>query len=106
MNKIKHIGKCNLIISCFFVSFLSFAGDPMEGKKLSVSCTACHGPAGISIVPLWPNLAGQKEEYLIKQLKAFRSGERKNPPMLPFVAPLSDEDMEDLAAYYSSLKCE
>lgn len=89
-----------------FVSFFpAFAGDAALGKKKSAVCTACHGPAGISISPLWPNLAGQKEQYIIKQLKAFKSGERKEPTMLPFITPLSDDDIKNLAAYYSSLKC-
>ena len=54
--------------------------------------------------PLWPNLAGQKEQYLIKQIKAFRDGTRQDPMMAPMVAVLSDTDIDNLAAYYSSQK--
>ncbi len=57
-----------------------------------------------ALSPLWPNLAGQKEQYLIKQIKAFRDGTRQDPMMAPMVAALSDTDIENLAAYYSSQK--
>ena len=64
---------------------------------------ACHGANGISPNDIWPNLAGQKEGYLAKQLKAFRDGQRKDPMMAPMVAALSDADIADLAAYFASL---
>jgi cytochrome c553 len=67
-------------------------------------CGACHGAAGISAIPTYPNLAGQKEAYLVIQLKAFKSGARNNAVMKGMVASLSDTDMADLAAYYASLK--
>ena len=79
------------------------AGDPAAGKTKAASCAACHGPAGVSASPLWPNLAGQKDQYLVKQMKAFRDGQRQDPLMAPMAAGLSDEDIEDLAAYYASL---
>jgi len=81
----------------------SIAGDPAAGKAKSATCAGCHGPEGISMNDLWPNLAGQKEGYLVAQLKAFKSGERTNPMMSPMAAPLSDEDIADLAAYFASL---
>jgi cytochrome c553 len=84
-------------------STLLLAGDAAAGKAKSATCAACHGPDGISTNDLWPNLAGQKEGYLIAQMKAFRDGQRSNPMMAPMMAPLSDTDIEDLAAYYSSL---
>ncbi len=65
---------------------------------------ACHGAAGISPNDLWPNLAGQKEGYLLKQIKAFRDGDRIDAMMAPMVKPLTDADVENLAAYFSSLK--
>ena len=85
--------------------FLWGAGNIAKGKAKAVTCIACHGLKGISNNPLWPNLAGQKEEYLIKQIKAFKSGIRKDPSMAPMVTPLTEEDIKNLAAYYSSLKC-
>jgi len=85
-------------------SFSIFAGDIEAGKTKSAVCAACHGAAGISASPLWPNLAGQKEAYLVKQIKAFKSGERKDPSMVPMVVGLTDSDIDNLAAYYASLK--
>lgn len=81
-----------------------FAGDAAAGKGKSMMCAACHGTAGISAVPMYPNLAGQKEAYTAKQLKDFKSGKRNDPTMKGMVASLSDEDIANLAAYYASLK--
>ena len=81
-----------------------FAGDAAAGKGKSVMCAACHGAAGVSAVPTYPNLAGQKEAYLAKQLKDFKSGKRNDPTMKGMVMALSPADMENLAAYYASLK--
>lgn len=79
------------------------AGDAEAGKTKSAVCAACHGAEGISQMDIYPNLAGQKAAYLVKQLKAFKAGERNDPIMAPMAMPLSDQDMEDLAAYYASL---
>lgn len=78
-------------------------GDPQAGKAKAVLCAACHGPDGVSVNPLWPSLAGQHELYLAKQIRLFRDGEREEITMQPFVQNLSDQDIEDLAAYYASL---
>ena len=91
------------LLGGLLVSCSALAGDPVAGKARAATCAACHGPNGISSNPMWPNLAGQKEQYLIKQLKAFRSGKRKDPSMGPMAKPLSDADIEDLAAYYAGL---
>ncbi len=80
------------------------AGDAAAGKSKSVVCGACHGPDGNSSNPMWPNLAGQHAPYIVKQLKDFKSGARKDPVMAPMAKPLSDQDMENLAAYYTSQK--
>ena len=80
------------------------AADIEAGKAKATLCAACHGPDGISMNDLWPNLRGQKQGYLIKQIKAYRDGERQDPTMLPMVKPLTDEDIENIAAYYSSLE--
>jgi cytochrome c553 len=77
-------------------------GDAIAGKNKSSVCTACHGATGASPNQLWPNLAGQRYAYLVKQLKEFRDGTRKDPVMEPFAKPLSDEDIENLAAYFST----
>ena len=81
----------------------AMAGDAAAGKSRAASCAACHGVTGISSNDMWPNLAGQKETYLVLQLKAFRDGNRKNPMMAPMAAGLSDDDIANLAAYYASL---
>ncbi len=79
------------------------AGDAEKGKAKSTTCVACHGANGISLIPMYPNLAGQKEQYLALQMKAFRDGERKNMIMAPMAAGLSDEEVANLAAYYAGL---
>ena len=79
------------------------AGDVDAGKAKAVSCAGCHGANGISSNPLWPNLAGQKDGYLAKQMKAFRDGTRNDPMMSPISMPLSDADIDNIAAYYSGL---
>ena len=65
---------------------------------------ACHGPDGISVAPNYPNLKGQKEAYLKKAITDFRSGTRTDPTMNAMVAALTDADIDNLAAYYSSMK--
>lgn len=79
-------------------------GDAAAGKAKSATCAGCHGATGHSAVPTYPNLAGQKEAYLVKQLKAFKDGSRKDPTMGAMVAALNDADMANLAAYFSSQK--
>jgi cytochrome c553 len=79
-------------------------GDADAGKTKSVPCQACHGPDGnAGIDPQYPRLAGQYRDYIAKALHEYKSGERKNPIMAGFAATLSDADIEDLAAYFSSL---
>ena len=82
------------------------AGDAVAGKAKAGTCFTCHGVDGMSNVPLYPNLAGQKEQYLIKALKAYQTGERADPTMKAMAAPLSDTDIENLAAYFAGLNCQ
>lgn len=79
------------------------AGDAATGKEKAALCAACHGADGISPNDLWPNLKGQKFGYLVKQMKALRDGSRSDPMMSPMAAPLTDEDIDNLAAYFSSM---
>ena len=81
-----------------------FAGDHAAGQKKSQACAACHGPDGNSQAPDFPKIAGQHYDYLLKTLKDYKSGARKNPIMAPLVANLTQRDIEDLAAYFSSQK--
>jgi cytochrome c553 len=80
------------------------AGDAEAGKAKSAACAACHGVDGNSAAPNFPKLAGQHADYTAKQLAEFKSGERKDFIMNGMAAPLSEQDMADLAAYYASLK--
>ena len=73
------------------------------GAGKTQKCEACHGADGIAKIAEAPNLAGQNEQYLVRQLTAFKTGERKNE-MMGVVAPtLSDQDIADLAAYYAAI---
>lgn len=78
------------------------AGDPKAGETKAAVCMACHGPAGNSIVPTWPKLAGQHPEYIYKQLMDFKGGARVNDQMSPQVIPLNEQDFMDLAAYFAN----
>ncbi|WLQ17258.1 cytochrome c [Hahella aquimaris] len=92
---------------CLVAAFLSgnaLAGDATAGKAKAATCAGCHGAEGVSGNGLWPNLAGQKEGYLVKQMKDFRDGKRNDPMMSSMAKPLSDDDIANLAAYYSQLK--
>jgi cytochrome c553 len=82
----------------------SMAADIAAGKSRAAQCAACHGPDGHAVMPQTPNLAGQDEDYLAEQLKAFRSGERQNETMSVIAKPLSDVEIANLAAYFHSLK--
>jgi cytochrome c553 len=80
------------------------AGDVAAGQTKSAACAACHGADGRGTTPLFPNLNGQKPEYLMVQLKAFRDGKRTDPTMAPMAMALSDQDIADLATFYGGLK--
>ena len=84
-----------------FVSY-SNAADVAMGKEKSEACAACHGANGISVSENFPNLAGQKEKYLNKQLHAFKAKTRENTLMNAIAEQLSDDDIGDLAAFFSS----
>lgn len=79
-------------------------GSPEAGQQKSAPCVACHGVDGNSVNPEWPSIAGQHPKYIVQQLQAFKNGARQNPLMTPQAQPLSEQDMQDLAAYYSSQK--
>ena len=69
-------------------------------------CIGCHGQDGNSVVPTYPKLAGQHAQYLEKQLKDFRSGLRPDPVMRSFAKGLSDQEIHDLAVYFSQQKAQ
>lgn len=78
------------------------AGNAAAGQNKSAVCHACHGPTGNAVQPIYPDLGGQHQDYLEKTLRAFRDGSRPNAIMAGFATNLSDTDIEDLAAWYSS----
>ncbi len=79
-------------------------GDPAAGKVKTRACVTCHGVDGMSRLPSAPNLAGQNEWYLAKQLRDYRSGKRTHQFMSIVAKNLSDTDIGDLAAWYASIK--
>ncbi|MGF1760530.1 c-type cytochrome [Photobacterium sagamiensis] len=83
------------------------AGDPVAGKAKAALCAACHGADGIAMIPGYPNLKGQNEQYLVSSLKAYKSKQRNggmSMVMQPQAALLSDDDIANVAAYFSQLK--
>lgn len=78
------------------------AGDADAGQGKAAICAACHGVDGNSAVPNWPKIAGQHAAYLERQLGLIKGGERAVPEMIGIVAGLSDQDMADVAAYFST----
>jgi len=94
-----------LLIISFLVTSLSFAaGDPIAGKKKAgQTCQSCHGMDGLGINNTYPKLAGQFADYMVKALSDYKTGERKNPIMSGFASSLSEQDIENVAAYYSRL---
>jgi cytochrome c553 len=91
-------------VALFSMSTIVLAGGDVEaGKEIAVKvCAACHGADGNSQIPTNPKLAGQYESYLARALMDYQSGARKNPIMSGFAATLSDEDIENVSAYFSS----
>jgi cytochrome c553 len=82
----------------------AFAADIGAGKIKAQACVMCHGEAGMSQMPNAPHLAGQPAIYLVEQLKNFRSGKRPDPVMSVIAKPLTDTDIDDLAAWYGSIQ--
>ena len=93
------------LIVAVFGAANAFAADPAAGKKVAQStCAICHGLDGIAKNPDAPHLAAENVEYLMRQLKAFKAGERKHEQMSIIAQSLSDEQMANVAAWYSSIK--
>lgn len=79
------------------------AGDAKAGRKKAQQCQTCHGIDGVAKLPEAPNLSGQTEIYIVKALNDYRSGARKNEVMSVMAQQLNDQDVLDLAAWYSSI---
>lgn len=102
----KKLASWVMLLACAgFSAVASAAGDAAKAAEMAKTvCAACHGAEGNSPAPTFPNLAGQSEDYLVKQLKEFQSGARNNAVMAPMAAALTPEDMQNLAAYFASQK--
>ncbi len=85
----------------FALASISGASAADGPPAKAATCTACHGADGNSINPIWPNLAGQGAPYIVAQLQAFKANERVNASMNGMAAPLSEDDMHEIAAYYA-----
>ncbi|WED42723.1 c-type cytochrome [Legionella cardiaca] len=89
-----------LVVFCTFTSNAAEQSNTQAGK--TATCVACHGPQGVSVNPIWPNLAGQHASYTLKQLQDFKKGTTRNAPaMTGIVAVLNEADMAELAAFYA-----
>ena len=91
------------LVALFALPSFAASGDPEVGRKKSEPCKACHGEAGISASPEFPNLAGQQADYLVAVINHYKNGKRKNAIMQGQVANLTQRDIQDLTAYYSRL---
>ncbi|HJP97316.1 MAG TPA: cytochrome c [Rhodanobacteraceae bacterium] len=91
----------SLVLACGTAAAAS--GNAADGAKKAAACEACHGKDGNGIAPNYPALAGQYQDYLQQALHEYKSGRRTNAIMNGMAAPLSDQDIDDLAAYFSSL---
>ncbi len=96
------ITSITLIIISLFVTNVQGEGSIEKGREKARACQVCHGQGGKSNNPTYPRLAGQHAKYIVKQLKAFKSGTRKDPIMNGMASTLSFDDMEDVAAFFQS----
>ena len=90
------------LISLMAPSLLFAQGDAAAGQAKSALCGTCHGADGNSVLSVNPKLAGQNAKYLVKQMMDFKSGARPGPVMVAMIASVSEQDMQDIAAYYAS----
>lgn len=99
---------CVILLTCAAWSLnwpgAAAAGDPAVGRQKAAACRTCHGLDGLSRQPDAPHIAGQIEAYLRDQLAKYRSGERPHPVMQVIAKQLSDADIDDVSAYYASIK--
>lgn len=98
MRKLLAVGTMAAALGCAGAAYAQ--GSVEAGGQKSAVCAACHGPDGNSPNPEWPSLAGQHQNYIVAQLRAFQEGSRQDPLMTPMALGLSEQDMLDLAAFY------
>lgn len=91
-----------LILLGFSTFLLAAPADISRGQTKAAMCVACHGATGISVLPDYPNLAGQKAGYLQQALTAYRDGQRQHQIMAPMAQGLTDQDIADIAAFFAA----
>lgn len=98
--------KLTILLGALAFSTGALAGGNAEAgkKKAEEICVACHGVDGKSPSDQFPHLAGQHEDYIVATLKKYKSGKRSNPIMAGMVAALTEQDIKNVAAWYSSQK--
>jgi cytochrome c553 len=95
------------LIAAFVATAIPAAAqDAAAGRTKAQACNVCHGPLGVSAAPDTPHLAGQPAIYLARQLRAYRGGERKHEVMAVIAKPLTDAEIEDLSAWFASIRIE
>jgi cytochrome c553 len=95
-----------LLASASLLAGHAALADAKAGRQKAQVCTTCHGPLGFATMANTPHLAGQPALYLIEQLKAFRSGKRPHEVMSLMAKPLTDDDIENLSEWFSSMQVE
>jgi cytochrome c553 len=95
---------CLILLSVLSIGVAVAAGDAQAGKQKAKMCVNCHGIDGAAKLPHVPNIGGESALYLEKQLKAFRAGDRRDPNMDIIIRDLTDEDIANLVAWYSSIQ--
>ncbi|MDB4535780.1 cytochrome c4 [Oceanospirillaceae bacterium] len=93
-----------MMVGLGWMSFAYAAGDAASGQGKVAVCSGCHGADGNSMIPSFPKLAGQGEVYLVNQLKDIRDGARNVPQMMGILTGRTDQDLADMAAFYSTQK--
>lgn len=105
INRVRVLAIAAVVVSATLFSVSAIAeGSKIAGSSKAKSCQVCHGKGGQSTNPIYPVLAGQHAKYIVKQLKAFKSGTRKDPIMNGMAATLEEQDMEDIAEFFGSNK--
>ncbi len=98
------MGMC-LPVALFCIGSAQLSADDVQAgkRKAEVACQTCHGTDGVATMAMVPNLSGQREDYTIIQLEAYRSGKRQHSQMSIIAQSLSDQDIRNLAAWYASI---
>jgi cytochrome c553 len=95
-----------LALACALAAMPAAGADAAAGRKKALACATCHGDNGIAVLPGTPHLAGQPAPYLAEQLRLYRAGKRANEVMAVVAKPLTDADIDDLAAWFASIELE